>query len=284
MCRQHYHLKTDKGNFNVSCGKCYQCKAQRKQQWQFRLNIEQKHALSSTFLTLTYSDGHIPTTNNVQHLHKKDLQNFIKTIRNDHLRQYKEEHKLKTIKHAQLLAPQIRYFAAGEYGEKTNRPHYHVILFNYPRKSYDTLSELWGKGQVHIGDVNQHTIAYTAKYIMKSADTVQKENPMFNTMSRRPAIGHQYLQHKKWHIQNQTLLCKDQNGNLMLLPKFYRKKFFSEITLQRLLREHFVEYEQNLTKEEERLLKLGNNLGQLEYSQMQDELRKQRRTNKQETL
>ncbi len=284
MCRQHFHLKTDKGNFNVGCGKCYQCVAQRKAQWEFRIQQEQKTCLSSAFLTLTYDEGHIPTTNGATHLHKKDLQNFIKTLRNENLRNYKKEYKLKTIKDAQQEAPQIRYFACGEYGEETNRPHYHIILFNYPSKHYDTLSQLWGKGHVHVGDVNNATIGYTAKYLMKPKEDKHIKWPMFNTMSRRPFIGHQYMQHKSWHIKNDTILCKDKSGNNMLLPKIYREKFFSEITLKRLLRQHFIEYEQNLIKEEKRLLKLGNDLGQIEYSQIQDELRKQRKINKQETL
>lgn len=284
MCRQPFNLKTQKGNFNVGCGKCYPCKSKRKQQWSFRLHQELNHANSAHFITLTYNDESIPITRGVPHLYKKDLQDFIKRVRNNHLKYYKQELDLRNTKTAQNLAPQIRYFACGEYGEKTKRPHYHVILFNYSNNIVESLVDVWKLGHVHIGDVNKATIAYTSKYIMKDSDDVLKEYPMFNTMSKRPPIGHSYFDMKKYHLENQLITCKDQNGNLMLLPRIYRKKFFTELLEKKLLKNHFIEYEKNLIKEQARLEKLGNNIGMLELSRIGDELRKLKTIKEKETL
>lgn len=284
MCHSTFQLKTPKGIFNIGCGKCYPCKQKRKRNWTFRLHHEFKSAKSAAFITLTYNDESIPVTDGVEHLFKRDLQLFIKQLRNTHLKHYKTEYNFKSIKDAQKNAPQVRYFACGEYGEKTLRPHYHILLFNYPTSLYNNLAPLWNKGHVHIGDVNNATIAYTAKYIMKGKNEVHDSYPMFNTMSKKPPIGHTYFKMEKWHRENKSILCKDQNGNLMLLPRIFRDKFFTEIEQRALLKKHFIEYEANLLKEEKRLSDLGNELGQLEYSLRLDELRRLNRLNKQEKI
>ena len=37
---------------------------------------------------------------------------------------------------------ELRYFAVAEYGHKTGRPHYHVILWNFPTESFCNLSQV----------------------------------------------------------------------------------------------------------------------------------------------
>ena len=296
MCRQPFSLDTPKGKFSVPCGKCYPCKANRKQQWQFRLHQEQKHANSSAFITLTYNDENLPLKNGISHLFKKDLQLFIKTLRDNHVTYNMQKYGYKTKKETRKNTKGLRYFACGEYGETTNRPHYHLLLFNLDYCNHIALSKSWTKGSIHIGDVNNETIAYTAKYIMKPQNEIHKEHPQFNTMSLKPFIGHQYMANKKYHVENKEILCKDWNGNLMMLPKIYRKKMFrldynllgNEKTIHpletALLKKHFIEYEQNIQKEHKRLEKLGNSIAMIEISHIQDEIRKQKQINKAETL
>ena len=59
------------------------------------------------FLTLTYAESRLPENGS---LRSKDLQLFFKALR----RRVKER---------------IRYFAVGEYGSETKRPHYHALLY-----------------------------------------------------------------------------------------------------------------------------------------------------------
>ena len=117
----------------------------------------------------------------------------------------------------------IRFFHSGEYGAKTNRPHYHALLFGHDfedkrlhqeRKHgslYTSviLSKIWGKGFCSIGEVNYKTAAYCARYSMKKvtgdiADEHYKRvnpetgeiynvTPEYATMSRRPGIGDEWL-------------------------------------------------------------------------------------------
>ena len=147
----------------------------------------------------------------------------------------------------------IRFFHCGEYGEKTNRPHYHAILFNcdFPDKKLwkiqnenrlytsDELQEIWPFGFSTIGDATFSSAAYVARYVLKKITGEMAENhyeyinpetgeitsrkPEYTTMSRRPGIGTSWL--KKW----ETDIYPDDfvviNGKKMHPPKFYDLKY-----------------------------------------------------------
>lgn len=93
-------------------------------------------------------------------------------------------------RHAQLflkrlrkaLAPRrIRYFLVGEYGDETQRPHYHAIIFGWwpedakphssngghPLYTSGALTAAWGLGHVTFGSVTPESCAYTAAYCVK---------------------------------------------------------------------------------------------------------------------
>ena len=94
---------------DVPCGKCMACRMTRRKEWSLRMLHELKYHNDASFVTLTYDDNHVP---DCQSLVKADLQKFFKRLR-------------------KLIAPRkIRYFACGEYGRRTGRPHYHAILYN----------------------------------------------------------------------------------------------------------------------------------------------------------
>ena len=76
----------------------------------------------------------------------------------------------------------IRYYLAGEYGSKTERAHYHAIMFNLPIADLKKekvsgsgnvlytskeLNKIWGKGYVWIGEVTWNSASYVARYVMK---------------------------------------------------------------------------------------------------------------------
>lgn len=136
--------------------------------WSFRLVQEGKVSDSSLFLTLTYDTDHVPITpNGFMSLNKKDHRVFIKALR-----------KLVPDK-------KLKYFIVGEYGGKTKRPHYHMLLFNANHKAVCTA---WKKGSVHFGDVNGASIGYTLKYMFKGPWRPMHRNddrePQFRNMSK----------------------------------------------------------------------------------------------------
>lgn len=84
-------------------------------------------------------------------LKKRDIQLFIKRLRK------------ANSKHTDM--PAIKYYAVGEYGGRTQRPHYHIILFN---AKLELIQPAWDLGQIHYGKVSGASIGYTLKYMCKT--------------------------------------------------------------------------------------------------------------------
>lgn len=122
----------------------------------------------------------------------KHLQDFLKRLRR------------------KIEPRQIRFFAVGEYGGETERPHYHAALFNmdtclYGRSRYsklcdsccsvcDMVRDTWGHGHVYLGQVQRQSAGYLAGYVTKkmtSTDDVRLcgRYPEFARMSNRPGVG-----------------------------------------------------------------------------------------------
>ena len=152
----------------VPCGRCPSCLKRRQSGWIFRLEQELKVSRSAHFITLTYDDENLKCSpHGLLTLDKKDHQLFMKRLRDkinfDIAKTYGTTKKL-----ANQFAPTLRYYSCGEYGETTLRPHYHSIIFNLPsyylepdkidtkikKTELSRLEKIWGKGSIHVGDVN----------------------------------------------------------------------------------------------------------------------------------
>jgi len=138
------------------------------------------HAESS-FITLTYDDDHLPDPPWVD---KTQLQKYIKRLRWN-------------------VAPKkIRYYGVGEYGEKTWRPHYHVIAFGLDRSLHEEpIRRSWkmcSKENLTIGELNPSTARYITGYITKKiqkatgthAISYGKEDEFRISSTRNGGIGH----------------------------------------------------------------------------------------------
>lgn len=242
----------------LPCGHCIGCRLQRSRDWANRCMLEGEHSTSMYFITLTYNDEHLPLVDNnfsdsgefSPHgtLYLRDLQLFFKRLR----KSYPDSH--------------IRFFACGEYGDITHRPHYHAILFNYMcpdlqpfgcnelgQKYYtsDDLSSYWktGKNDVFgrlynsplgftsIAPANWETCAYVARYVTKKLNgqlsdvySLAGVSPPFGVMSRRPGIGMAYLDDNKESIlkYRQIILRGDERGLKFSPPKAFFKKLSEE--------------------------------------------------------
>lgn len=158
----------------VACGKCPNCMKRKTSEWSFRLMQEEKGSTSAHFITLTYDTKHVPITENgFMNLSKRDVQLFLKRLR-------------KCSSAAYPQAKSLKYYAVGEYGGKSMRPHYHIILFNL--ENILLLNMAWSLGQYHTGGVSGASVGYTLKYLAKKGkipihrnDDRQKE---FQLMSK----------------------------------------------------------------------------------------------------
>jgi len=188
----------------VPCGRCAGCRLERSRQWAVRGLHELQMHEENCFITLTYADKYLPANGT---LVKKHFQDFMKRLR-WHYRDIK-----------------VSYFACGEYGDVTFRPHYHAILFGLnfvDRRRYkrsragsdlftsEILSRLWPYGHCDIGVANFESIAYVARYILKkvtgkiaashyervdrSTGEIVQLVPEFVLMSLKPSIGSRWIQ------------------------------------------------------------------------------------------
>lgn len=204
-----------KQDIMVPCGHCAFCSATRRSDWATRLHYEAKLHYGSKFITLTYANPHLTWKDNVPQLNKSDLQNWFKKVRKAGFK--------------------LRYYAVGEYGSKTFRPHYHVILFGDVPDV--VLRKAWSFGEIHIGTVTQASIAYCLGYIVNGKGWKMKHKRVapFCTMSRRPGLGVNYLSKPMvdWHksgLKNYVLI----DGVKRHLPRYYKLKMFNRRELKRI--------------------------------------------------
>lgn len=192
------------------------------------------------FITLTYDDANLPEFGS---LYKPDLQKFWKRLR------------------FHLGEKPIRYYACGEYGDHTQRAHYHACLFGHDfqdkipfRKIGDhtlyvskVLNELWGNGHCSVGTLTFETAAYTARYVTKkqtglakggkgyctvdpeSGEIIQLVQP-FAAMSLRDAIA------KQWHQRYYQDTMKDfiVMRGIKLKPAKYYDQLFDKIDAEQM--------------------------------------------------
>lgn len=209
--------KSDRGQvaFAFECRKCLPCRLNNAREKAVRCVHEaQMHRHNNIFLTLTYSDENLSSPR----LQYKDFQNFIKK-----LRKTRDE--------------KINYIVTGEYGDKTKRPHWHTILFNY-RPSDETkrrvtergeqvytsktLSEIWSNGAIEYGEVTLDSANYTARYAAKKLvhghDQSHDYHPIHKTSSRR-AIGRSWIEkYAEQTFQNGFVIL---NGSMTKIPRYY---------------------------------------------------------------
>lgn len=154
------------------CGKCFACRSNQRRTWTHRIMLESMCHGDNCFITLTYDDDHLP-----DELIPGDLQLFLKR-----LRRYYEPNR-------------FRFFAVGEYGDRSARPHYHLALFGFPLGRKDLIDKAWQDyGFTMVGDLNFKSASYIGGYVtkklQKKADPrLEGKKPEFNRMSLKPGIG-----------------------------------------------------------------------------------------------
>lgn len=239
----------------IPCGQCVGCRLAYSREWANRCMLEMQYHDSAYFVTLTYDDDHIPRSYYPDPetgeamvsytLKKRDVQLFMKR-----LRKAKSDDK-------------IRFFAAGEYGDQTFRPHYHLIIFGLhlddltPYKQspqghqyYNSpcIQRAWSVvvtrkdsitplavpiGYAVVSEVTWETCAYVARYTMKKlrgndAEFYRKFNlqPPFSLMSRKPGIGREYYDnHPDLYKYEYINLSTKEKGLKFRPPKYYDRLY-----------------------------------------------------------
>lgn len=165
------------------------CRFNRRRVWAHRIMLEALQHGDCTFVTLTYDDEHLPPDGSLQ---PADLQGFLKRLRRS------------------MEPRRLRFYAVGEYGDTTKRPHYHAALFGVPNCSYGVtrtsrlrayccepcsdVARSWSRGHTMLGDLSLSSAGYIAGYVTKKMTKADDprlggRHPEFARMSLKPGIG-----------------------------------------------------------------------------------------------
>ena len=223
---------------SLPCNKCLHCRINRTREFAIRSHHESLVGPSGPisqdnnhFVLLTYNDKNLPKHGALQ---ASDVKKFLDRIRADC---------------AWRGLPSPRTFGCGEYGSKTQRPHYHINIFNLKlsditylknlkqNKLYTStyLTEKWKLGAVTLSPFSHLTAQYTAKYIVKAlwaddppeGDTrVEAPFPLPSqgrvATSTQPGLGAFFLDRYAQEIVN--LGAIEIDGALAPIPTYYKKR------------------------------------------------------------
>lgn len=240
----------------IPCGQCIGCRIRQREDWTTRIELEARDYPKEEvwFITLTYDDEHVPgmivktgeimrkvqytwkpgekRPESVQILLYEDIQKFLKRLR-------------------KAYRGKLRYFVAGEYGEQTARPHYHMILYGWRPTDLENLykihhngyytskwlTDLWNMGQIQIAQAVPETYRYVAGYVTKKMYEIdgKKANAYyelgqtkpFACMSLKPGLGDHYYQEHKAEIWRQGYI-QCTNGKRAQIPRYYEKQMEAE--------------------------------------------------------
>lgn len=220
---------------DVPCGRCVGCRLEKSRQWAVRCVHEAKCYKENCFVTLTYDNDNLPKDLSID---KEVIKKFMKRLRKKYVPKNPKKDQ------------QIRYYLCGEYGEKFNRPHYHLCLFNHnfsdrvlytvregtPLYISNELMNLWPYGYSTIGDLTFESAAYVSRYVTKkiTGDLAEMHyngrEPEFALMSRKPGIGKPfYDKYKDDMISKDRVIVR--NDLQCAIPRYYNniiKKEFPE--------------------------------------------------------
>ena len=150
----------------LPCNKCVICRDRKTKQWMTRAFAENSTSKTPPlFITLTYNDLCIPPCG----LLKEHVQLFMKRLRK---RLSDDGYDCN-----------IRFFLCGEYGKNTFRPHYHLLLWNFPYMLYfvmqDYIQDAWSViiDKVEFNSIKNKDIVYTEE-VLKWNIGIRKYQPV----------------------------------------------------------------------------------------------------------
>ena len=170
---------------------------------------------NTDFITLTYSPENIQCADDIDYdtgvvrgtypvLVKEDFQKFMKRLRKAQ---------------SQVTDDKMKYYAVGEYGSKTKRPHYHAILFG--RHPEVKVEDSWNLGLVDVGEVNLDSIDYITKYVVNKKDFKHYIVPPFSLVSN--GIGLDHLE-RNFERYKDADFVRGARGFNQVVPRYYRNR------------------------------------------------------------
>lgn len=217
--RADAYCQPDPVPIQVPCGKCITCRQTSARMWAIRCSHEARLHDYTSFVTLTYDDAHLGPGGSLE---KRELQLFIKRLRKA------------------IYPILIRYYACGEYGLETKRPHYHLLIYGYDFKDKipysvdgdsvlcisELLSSLWTYGFSTVAEATLGSIYYVAGYVTKkysmTDDDYADREKVFSVMSLRPGIGSGFYDKYSSDMYSYDVMYQDHKP-IGKPPRYYDK-------------------------------------------------------------
>lgn len=208
----------------------------------------------NAFVTLTYRDSELPKTTATPSFPQ------LPTLDPEHLKNW-----LKRFR-AAISPSKIRFYGVGEYGDDTQRPHYHVAVFNQPNCGrgntiYTSRSDearpaccdqcrlvhdTWGHGRIFVGDLTIDSAQYVAGYVTKKLTSKEDirlngRHPEFSRQSNRGGgIGAGMMPYVADTLREFNLAengadvpsALRQGSRIMPLGRYLRRKLRKEVGME----------------------------------------------------
>ena len=213
---------------DVPCGQCYNCLQSRGNAWSLRLSLEYNYMTkeeknNSYFVTLTLSDDYINSDPSIM------IRRFLERIR----KKYKRS---------------VKHWIISEYGEDTNRLHFHGILFNLPFHRTE-LFHYWKYGFITIKRLTMRRVGYVTTYVNKHLKNRGEllELPQFHQkIWCSPGLGKKVVDDKRvtshLRVEDRPVpVMYNLSNRVTAIPRYLRQKFFTEKELEDLKTAYFNE-------------------------------------------
>lgn len=185
--------------------------------WSLRITHELPYWTRSCFATITYDDEHLPVNmgkTETNSLYPPDLTNFWKKIRKN-------------------TNTNFKYYACGEYGDESERPHYHAIIFGLDKRDHQLLYDNWQMCdplRLQLSGVTMKRINYVTSYVIKKIDGLKgkklykdREKPFLRCSQ---GIGWRWAEKYMSRLLRDEYITRD--GKRVPIPKYYRDKIHME--------------------------------------------------------
>lgn len=239
------------GLLAFGCGQCLPCRMNRRRLWTHRMMLETYVHPHSSFVTLTYAPENIPEGGTLDPQHYRDW--------------------LKKLRHL----TKVRYYLVGEYGDESQRPHYHAALFGYPPcvhgrpithkqctcSTCEPIARTWGLGLTYNAELTWESAQYVSQYVTKKMTKkddprLHGRHPEFARQSLKPGLGALSLD-KIIDVIESTYGAEelDETGDVPSILQHGKKKFPLGRYLRSKLREKYGFAEKTTPKEVLQILK-----------------------------
>lgn len=208
-------------NIEVECGKCLNCLNNKKKEKALRFIQEMNNYKFKLFITLTMDE--LQATRSQSGKTTVDKNMFTLYIKK--LQYWEKKYNMKINKDNAM-----RYISCGEYGERTERAHYHIVLLTNAF-IHHKIKTCWKLGHVQLEAVKDvkavyYTAGYTDKKIQKwFTNKYKKDNDdrevAFLKVSR--GNGKRYIAEKVAQIKPDKYYIESFNGKNKI-PTYYKMK------------------------------------------------------------